>query len=358
MINDMVVVDAVVHPYNLSPANQDPAAKAQLESVYAAHRMSFDARNAAYMLSHEEFFSDLSYETLACAEFVESPVDFAVIHALPGLGMVKSYMNDPARAAAFRDRYPNRFKVYATVDTPIAKGAIEQLEWQVKEHHVDGLKLYPAFFYEGKGVGWRLDGEDFATPLLEAAQGFGIRHVAVHKVLWLPPAPRDAFNIDDVDSPLARFPELTFEIVHAGVAFVEETCALLQRHPNLRLNLETMFAYILTKPKVFAKVLGTLITRCGSERLMFATGNNLAHPRPILEAFARYQFADDVLREFSFRQLTEVDRRNILGLNALRLHGLEAREVLAGIRDDEFSRARAGRIPGPWSVLRERTALV
>jgi hypothetical protein len=51
-------------------------------------------------------------------------------------------------------------------------------------------------------------------------------------------------------------------------------CRLLERHPNLYLNLETTFAYILTKPRVFAKVLGTLLTRCGSERLMFATGKN------------------------------------------------------------------------------------
>jgi len=33
----MVVVDAVVHPYNLAPGNQNPAAREQLETVYAAH---------------------------------------------------------------------------------------------------------------------------------------------------------------------------------------------------------------------------------------------------------------------------------------------------------------------------------
>ena len=40
MIGDMVVVDAVVHPYNLARENQDPAASAQPDAVYAAHRMS------------------------------------------------------------------------------------------------------------------------------------------------------------------------------------------------------------------------------------------------------------------------------------------------------------------------------
>jgi predicted TIM-barrel fold metal-dependent hydrolase len=356
MIEDMVIVDAVVHPYNLAPENQDPTAKAQLETVYAAHKLSFDPRNEQFMLTHDEFFSDLTYETLAVAEFVESPVDLAVIHALPTLGMVKSYMNDPYRAALFRDRYPHRFKVYATVDTPLVKAAIGQLEGQLERHRFDGLKLYPAFFYDGKGTGWRLDGEDFATPLLEAARRSGIRHIAVHKTLWLPPAPRDAFNIDDVDSPLDRFPEMTFEIVHAGVAFLDQTCELMSRHANLYLNLETMFAYILTRPRVFAKILGTLISRCGSERLLFATGNNLAHPRPILEAFANYQLPHDVIEEYGFKAITSAERRNILGLNALRMHGLESASVIADVRKDEFSQARARRIPGPWSVLRERRA--
>ena len=353
MIEDMIVVDAVVHPYDLAPQNQDPAAQAQLETVYAAHRLSFDPPNAQYMLSHEEFFSDFPYDALAYAEFVESPVDLAVIHSLPNLGMVLKNMTDPDRAAAVRDRYPNRFRLYATVDTPILSAAVTQLERQVKELGVDGLKLYPAFFYGGQGVGWRLDGEDFATPLLQAAQELGIRHVAVHKALWLPPAPRAAFDIDDLATPMERFPELTFEIVHAGVAFLEETCQLLERHRNLYLNLETTFAYILVKPRVFAKVLGTLLTRCSSDRLLFATGNNLAHPAPILKAFEAYQLPEEIVAEFGFRQVTKTDRRQILGLNAVRRLGLDQRDVVEGTRADEFSMARRDRPRGPWSVLRQ-----
>lgn len=40
MIRDMVVVDAVVHSYNLSPANQVPDGTAQLEALYASHRLA------------------------------------------------------------------------------------------------------------------------------------------------------------------------------------------------------------------------------------------------------------------------------------------------------------------------------
>src|SRR5262249_50017736 len=169
---------------------------------------------------------------------------------------------------------------YATVDSPDPKVAIEQLTEQVGEFGTDALKVYPAFFYDNLGQGWRLDSDTFATPLLEAAQRLGIRHVAIHKALWLPPAPKDCFKLHDLDTPMGRFPNLTFEIVHAGVAFVEETIRLMQRHTNLYLTLETLFAYVLVKPELFGHVLGSFIKHCGSDRLLFATGNNLSHPDP------------------------------------------------------------------------------
>jgi uncharacterized protein len=355
MIGSNIVVDAVVHPWNLSPANQNPQAGAQLEAVYAAHRLSSDAAHSEYVLDREEFFTDISFETIAQAEFVESPVDLAIIHSLPNLGFALSYVTDPVRGAACRDRYPERFRVYATVDTPIVSTAIAELKRQVDELGVDGLKLYPAFFYGGIGEGWRLDGQDYATPLLEAAQRFGIRHIAIHKALWLSPAPRDAFKLDDLNTPLGRFPDLTFEIVHGGAAFLDETLELLEVHRNLYLTLETTFSYILAKPRVFAQILGKLVGRCGSERLLFASGNNLAHPAPILEAFANYQFPAKYMDEFGLKPLTDADRQNILGRNALRLHDMDPPQLLAAISNDEFSRRRGGNRARPWGDIRAST---
>lgn len=353
MIDDIFIVDAIVHPYDLAPANQVLSAQEQLDAVYAAHRMTVGPGQEEYLLSHDEFFSDFSFEALAQAEFVESPVDMAVIHALPSLGFCRRHVTAPARAAAFRQRYPDRFKLFATVDTPVLKDAIKQLEQQVGDYGVDGLKLYPAFFYDGIGMGWRLDGDAFATPLLERARELGITRVAVHKALWLPPAPRDSFNLDDLDNPLDRFAEMSFQIVHAGTAFLDETLDLMARHGNLYLTLETMFAYLLVKPRLFAKILGKLVKQCGSERLLFASGNNLMHPLPLLEAFAHYQFPAEHMAEFDLAPLTETDRRNILGLNALKMYGLDAADCTRRIGADRFAQARAQGIPPPWSLLRQ-----
>lgn len=351
MIDDGVVVDAVVHPYNLAQDNQDPSSREQLESVYASHLMCTGDAHREYQLSREEFFADFPFEAVADSLFVESPVDLAVIHALPNLGFAKGYVTDPARAAAYRDRYPNRFRLYATVDTPVTDKAIAQLEWQVRELGVDGLKLYPAFFYGGRGEGWRLDGPDFATPLLTAASDLGIRNVAVHKALWLPPAPRDAFDVADFVEAPARFPELNFQIVHAGAAFLAETAALLARHPNVYATLESVFAYAVVRPDTFAKILATFIRAAGVDQLLYASGSNLSHPAPLLAAFEGYEFPARVLEEFGIPQLTSADRRKILGGNALRTLGLSAGEVRAWTAGDEFAERRAIGTE-PWHRLR------
>jgi hypothetical protein len=76
MIGDMVVVDAVVNPNNLGSKNRNPVAKAQLEAVWGAPRMSLDPWNVVYTLTHEEFLGDFPYEVLAQAQFIGSPGSF------------------------------------------------------------------------------------------------------------------------------------------------------------------------------------------------------------------------------------------------------------------------------------------
>jgi len=352
MIGDMFVMDAVVHPWNLGPANQDPNALDVLEAVYGSHRLALDQAHAGFMLQRDEIFSDISFDTVATAEFVEAPVDFAVLHALPCLGFTLGNVTLPERAIAYRDRHPNRFRCYGTIGTPVVRTAIDELTRQVEELRIDGVKLYPSFFYDGKGEGWRLDAEDYATPLLEAAQKLGIRHVAIHKALWLAPAPKSAFAVDDLDNPLSRFPDIQFEMVHGGAAFLEPTIRLMERHPNLHMTLESSFAYILSARSHFDRAVGMLLGAVGSDRLMFASGNNLSHPLPLIQTFRNYQFADEHRERFKLPMLTEQDRRNILGLNAARLHGLDPAAIVAGTRDDEFSRARQQGVPKPWSMIR------
>ena len=337
-----MIVDAVVHPYDLGPDNWPTGDETQLRALHPFHVASSGGAGNPWTLTEAEFFTDFDPDAMTAALFAESPVDMAIIHALPNLGFTRGGVTDVGRMAALRDRHPGRFLLYATVDTPVTDVAIKQLEHQVVAYGVDGLKLYPAFFSDGEAIGWRLDDDDFATPLLEAARDLGIRNVAVHKALVVPPAPEGVFRVEDLAAPLDRFPDINFAVVHAGVVFLAETCALLARHPNLYANLESSFAYILSKPRRFADMVGALLAAAGPERLLFGSGVNLVHPRPLLEAFAAFEMPDDL------PPLTEGIRTKILGGNALRLHGLDAAEA----PDDDFSRQLPAGFAPYWSRLR------
>jgi predicted TIM-barrel fold metal-dependent hydrolase len=351
VLRGAVVVDAVVHPYDLSAENQLPENLMQLRAVYTSHVVCTGPHHA-YRLSEEEFLVDFDGEALSHALFAESPVDLAVIHSLPNLGFTKGWVTSPERMAELRDRHPNRYLLYATVDSPVADTAISQLERQVQTLGVDGLKLYPAFFYEGSGKCWRMDDTDYATPLLEAARDMGIRNVAVHKAIPVPPAPEACFRVEDLDGALERFPTLNFHIVHAGVTFLAQTAELMVRHPNLYANLESSFSYLIRKPAVFAEVLATLLVAGGPERILYGSGANLMHPRPLLEAFADYEIPADVADRLGCPPLSDEIRRKIVGENALRLHGLNAAAVRDRVADDTFETEKRQGLAPPWSLLR------
>ena len=109
---------------------------------------------------------------------------------------------------------------------------------------------------------------------------------------------------------------------------------------------------ILVRPDVFAETLGRMLAACGSERLLFASGVNLMHPRPLLEAFTDYELPAELIEERGYPQLTEVDRRNILGENLMRLHGIDPADLVNAVANDEYAVARDGEPMAPWSLIR------
>ena len=141
-------------------------------------------------------------------------------------------------------------------------------------------------------------------------------------------------------------------MVHAGVAFLEETCALLAAHPNLWATMESTFSLLVNDPHQFGAILGPMLQAAGPDRLMFASGVNLIHPRPPLDAFARFTMPDDLV-EAGMPVVDDEVRRKILGANALRLHGLDEQELRSRQAGDEVEGRRADGLAPAWSRLRD-----
>jgi predicted TIM-barrel fold metal-dependent hydrolase len=355
VLNGKFVVDATVHPFDYSEENWGDGYK-QVIGGFHHHRLYnkvVESSRPDYLLRQNEFVSDFDPYAMAHALFAESVVDFAIIHALPNLGFTKGVVTDLDKMVKLRERFSDRFKLYGWVTTLDLDEAIKHLEWQVREAHIDGLKCFPSLIYKGKHTGWRMDGPDFAVPLFEAARDLGIKNIAIHKALpMFGPSPMSFFKVDDLDAVLPKFPDINFFMIHAGMNFLEETCVMLHRFPNFHANLESTFANAVERPRIFAETLGQMLYHGTPEQIVFASGCNLLHPQPALEAFEAFQMPKDLVEGFGFPEVTDEIKAKILGLNIARTHGIDPHAVLAAVKDDEFERAKADGLAAPWSALR------
>jgi uncharacterized protein len=238
-------------------------------------------------------------------------------------------------------RWPQRFVGYVGVDpTRGLDVCLRELDEQMDElPEAVGLKLYPAQVDPLRS--FRMDDPKVALPLFARAQGHGIRTVAVHKASPLGPVPMNPYRVDDIDIAADAFPELAFEVVHAGLAFAEETASALARFPNVYANLEVTSALALVKPALFDMLIAQFVAFGGVEKLIFADGNMVFHSQPILERLANYELNPMALDYYSIPQLTDDDRAMILGGNYAQILGIDIDQAKRRIADDEFSQERA-----------------
>lgn len=357
MLSGMFVLDAVAHAYNFDTSNYAVPAHAKIiaELSYYMARNPPDPR---YGLPAEIYLSDWSVEDTANLLFRESPTDAAIMHPLP-ISAFRDGLVSVEKTAEALERWPHRFLgAYAAVDPMLGRGALTELERQADLLRPIGLKLYPNSWATGDIELWRMDDPKVVFPVYEKAMELGIRHIAVHKAVPIGPVPvKDSYHPGDIEGAAAAFPELTFEIVHGGMAFLDETAWLLARFENVYVNMEIQNIILERRPRAFAEILLGLVRIGGHRlfrRLFWGSGTTLYHPRPALEAFADFTIPEDLLEGAGLfgpiRQLGPEDKANILGGNYARVHGIDLDAARAGIADDEFAGDQAGDLPEPYST--------
>ena len=353
MIGDYFVINAVSHAYNLEPANvRSDAGGSVRDMLYAFHAMW----GGGEVLTYEEFTSDWTVDALAQTLFVESDVDMAATHTL----RLDSYFGDGLAArhktVEAVQRHPDRFLAYVGVDpTNGLETCLRELDEQMEElPGAVGLKMYPAQVEPDRS--WRLDDPELAYPLIERALEHGLKTVAIHKAAPLGPVPMNPYRIDDVDGAAGRYPEMSFEIIHAGVAFTEETAWALARFPNVYANLEVTTLLMKSAPAHWERTMAEFMRWGGPDKILFSDGSMFVHTQPLLEAFLEFQFADETCAGLGIAPLTEEDRAKILGLNYARILGIDVEEAKKKIADDEFAQARENGRPAPYSAWKQEFA--
>jgi len=369
MYNGNLVIDAVAHAYDFVDSNRvddcTPETYAGLlDFVYHLGHTSLESTEEGFLLTPEEWAAGWSAEELANVYFEESDVDVMVYHGVEIAAYFKRGSSPWQIGVELKKMYPDRVLLYAPVDPLNGLSELESMEEKFEEAPVDGFKFYPSNGMidhdRNRAVTVMYDDPEAAFPFFEKAQELGVRVMAIHKAWPVGPGPLDKDKVDDVNSAALAFPDLIFEVVHSGWAFLEDCGLQLMLHPNIWANLEAVANFAVRQPERFAHILGTLMRYGGDDRIMWGTGCPLGHPQPMVEAFGNFKMPEELMAGYGYPEVTDDTIRKIFGGNMARLHGLDVDAIKGKLANDEWTpRREAYRAnpTGPWRVLRERMAV-
>jgi hypothetical protein len=348
MLNkDIFVIDATVHAFNFLPSNYQYEWLPELTRwLYnGATRVFAPPDDPKWLVSYEQFIGAFDYYPALLPEtlFGESPIDVAVYHGVPLEGVYRDGSSPLWVAERVREQYPGRLFLYGPL-YPWREDAFDELERLVEEVRVIGLKFYPLDCIDGELKPTRMDDER-TFRVVERARALGLKMMAIHKAVPLGPLPADPYqNVSDCAPIISAFPDLTFEIVHGGIAYLRETVDLIERYPNVAINLEGTASFTLQMQAQFAEVMHAFLSAGAARRMFFSSAAMGGHPRPVVEQFWNFEMPAGL------QPLTEENKRDILGRNYARYLGWDLTQLAAAHADDKF--ARQEHMNEPWAYLR------
>src|SRR4051794_6420927 len=221
MLDEALVIDAVAHSPNFAADNCRNRSAHELIALIKNLHLQWNPEG--FRLAEEDFLVDVDVETVARTLFLESPTDMTVHHHLPLYSWFYDGNVSHEKNVKIARRWPHRIISYLGVDpTTGAAACIESVERQMEDlPNAVGIKFYPHQVEPWRT--FRLDEEDRLFPIYERALELGIKTIAVHKASPLGPVPMNPYRVDDVEGAAYAFPGLSFEIIHSGLAFLDET---------------------------------------------------------------------------------------------------------------------------------------
>lgn len=334
--NDVFIFDNAVHMYDLSDENisrPDGAVdRAYLLNLGDVRRRSpgeeklYGRRGLLHSPSLGDAFSSFSrkwtVEDLGRLMFDDSSTDFVVAHSVVLYDVYKSGFAPVQAQYEFARAYPDKALFCGGVDPlyPSVAAALEEMERQVHELHASSFKFYNGHLDKS----WRCDDPKLAYPLYEKAGELGIKVVQFHKGFPITRCRLEDISPLDIQQAALDFPDLTFAVHHLALPYFEECVYLASRFPNVVLVLSGTMHLPMIAPWEFNNYMGRLLRDVGSDRLLWGSEAPLfGNPQPIIELFWNMQIEPELQSRFGYPEITEEDKRKILGENGARLFGVD-----------------------------------
>ena len=325
--DEIFIIDGHIAFWDGSAANQRNRHGAEfIDCFYDYHR---NLSPEEWLWPHDKF-TKYDEDTMIHDLFGRGYVDMAIFQPVGLTDFYKEPFGNIEKNFGLVEKYPGRLIGNGYFDPRDGERGLDLLEYRAKTFGLQGVKLYTAEWH-GDSKGYKLS-DPWAQRYLAKCLQLGIRNIHVHKGPTIKPLNRDAFDVADVDDAASAFPELNFIVEHIGLPRLDDFCWIAVQEPNVYAGLAVANAFIHTRPRYFAEIMGELLYWLGEDRILFGSDYALWHPKWLVEKFMSFELPEDIQKE-SGQRLTLSIKKKILGENAARLYGIDiekAKRQLAG----------------------------
>ena len=328
MIAGHFVFDNVIHLYDLSPENvRTDRDDAQFSRDRVLAYIEQQVRSPeATPKGQAQFDWGRRWGVTDMHELVfgSSDTDMAMAQTVPMFDWFKDWYSPVMAQYAMAQAYPDQVLFCGGVD-PHFRGladALAQIDHQAKKLGARSFK-----FYNGHALVkdcWRCDDEKVAYPLYERALANGVSVLQFHKGNPYGLQNMEYLSPIDLQAPARDFPQATFIVHHLALPYFEEMVSIATRFPNVYLSLAGYMSFYRIAPRRVQEHIGRLLQTVGPDKILWGSDSALAgSPQPYLRAFMALQIPEDLRQGYGYPQITDSDRRKILGENFARLMGID-----------------------------------
>lgn len=328
MLNDDVFVfDNAVHMYDLSDENlkRHDADHDRQWHLKIGYTRRPPGQDEAYGFEDRSgsFARRWNTKDLGKYLFDDTSTDMAMAQAVPLYDVYHEGFAPVKAQYEFAQAFPDRVLFCGAVDPsyPSVAGAQEEMARQVEELGAVSFKFYNAHL---DGKSWRCDDPKIAYPLYETARDLGIKVIQFHKGFPISRARLEDLTPLDMQQAAMDFPDMTFGVHHLALPYFEEMVFIAARFENVHLVLSGTMHLPMIAPWEFKMYLGRILRDVGSDRILWGSECPLlGSPQPIIDWFWDMEIDDELQDRFGFPEISEADKRKILGENQAKLFNVD-----------------------------------
>ncbi|HJT79007.1 MAG TPA: amidohydrolase family protein [Gemmataceae bacterium] len=304
--------------------------------------------------------------------FGDSDTLMAVISGVPSRNWDKNPL-PPDQMVATR-KYVNdiagsqRLLSHGLLRPNLGAKEMDEMERQVKELKIDAWKMYTGAELGEKP--WFMDDEKVAYPFWERSRKLGIKNLCVHKGLPLGAFNEKACTPLDLEKAAKDWPDLNFIVYHSGfrgfgliahgtgkkvedphtkdpqeIPWISDLLRILKRNPkikNIYFELGSTFQMTSARdPVMCMHMLGQMVQVAGADHILWGTDSIWnGSPQSQIVRLRKLKMKPELMDRYGYPELTDDIKKQIFGLNAARLFGVDVEAKRRAIKADRLSRLR------------------